>query len=60
MHEELNPPKQRVIKQEEPKPRPVVVGDADGPIPGKCRHLVTLHEEFNIFNNSLLRYNCAS
>ncbi|XP_033643159.1 telomere length and silencing protein 1 homolog [Asterias rubens] len=33
MHEELNPPKQRVIKQEEPKPRPVVVGDADGPVP---------------------------
>ncbi|XP_038063934.1 telomere length and silencing protein 1 homolog [Patiria miniata] len=32
MHEELNPPKQRVVKVEEPKPRPVVVGDADGPV----------------------------
>ncbi|XP_022085185.1 uncharacterized protein C9orf78 homolog [Acanthaster planci] len=31
MHEELNPPKQRISKVEEPKPRPVVVGDADGP-----------------------------
>ncbi|KAJ8038698.1 Telomere length and silencing protein 1-like [Holothuria leucospilota] len=31
MHEELNPPRRKVVEEEAPKPRPVVVGDAENP-----------------------------